>query len=299
MAAGVDETREFERIAAVNAGDLRKMRAADAWLWPSIFSAQALACALVNPGVPIAGCVHVEPGYMSVDGKGLWRLALDAAARNGTRLQLGAFEQMLCDQYNALGPAAPWAKYPIPYDRCRITPSRDTMTWVGFFGAQRDEKGVFLIERLVPPLLEHGFNIVLHDSSGGSSGSGDTRFRMLFGYVENLAAEIAACDLVVTPYNPEPYRTKGSAIVWSALANGVPVIAPRNTASGTLIEQSGAGATFSEFSAPAVLAAILTARDNHAAITECARRASAHWVATHGMQKHVAAMLAALPHGNR
>lgn len=293
--AGADELVEFMRSAECVAEDLRGVRAADAWLWPSIFSSQACACALAAPGVPMAGCVHVEPGYMSRDGKTLWQRAWQEAARTGTRLRIGAFEQMLCEQYNRLNPPLPWAKFPIPYDRCRAPAKRERMTWVGFFGAQRDEKGVFLLESLIPQLLAHGLNIVLHDSSGGSSGSGDARFRTLFGYVEDLASEIANCDLVVTPYNPEPYRTKGSAIVWSALANGIPVVAPRDTASGTLIEQSGAGTTFSEYSAASVLAAILAARDNYAAIAQGAREASERWAAENGMQKHVAAMLAALP----
>ena len=293
--SGEDERSGFERIAGIIADDLRRVRAADAWLWPSIFSSQAYACALVNPAAPICGCVHVEPQYMSNSGAALWRLALGEAARAGARIRLGAFEQMLCDQYSPLMPSIPFAKYPIPYDRCRVPAKRDRMTWVGFFGAQRDEKGVFLLENLIPQLLENGLNIVLHDSSGGSSGSGDARFRTLFGYVEDLAAEIANCDLVVTPYNPEPYRTKGSAIVWSALANGVPVVAPRGTASGTLIEQSGAGTTFGEFSVQSVLAAILAARDDYAALAQHACAFSDRWVAEHGLQKYVDAMLKALP----
>lgn len=289
-----DQLSTFSAIAHTVADDLHRVRRADAWLWPSIFASQAYACALANPGVPIAGCVHVEPEYMSSAGPDLWRHALAEAARAGAQVGLGAFEQMLCDQYRLLTPTGKFAKLPIPYDRCRVRDPRARMTTVGFFGAQRDEKGVFLIQNLVPALLDSGLNIVLHDSSGGSSGSSDARFRMIFGYVEDLAVEIASCDLVVTPYNPEAYRTKGSAIVWSALANGVPVVAPRDTASGALIEQSGAGTTFGEYSAPSVLAAVLEARNNYPAIAQRAREASDRWVKEHGNQHYVDAMLKAL-----
>ncbi len=292
---GAGETAAWIDAAKSIAEDLRKVRRAEAWLWPSMFSIQALACTLVNPAPPIVGCLHVEPGYLARDGSALWRHAFAAAADAGTRLRLGAFEPMLREQYDRLPPPMPFAPLAIPYDRSRPTRQHERMIWVGFFGAQRDEKGVSLIQNLMPRLFECGLNVVLHDSSGGSSGRGDARFRALFGYVEDLAAEIAACDLVVTPYNPETYRTKGSAIVWSAIANGVPVVAPRNTASGSLIEQSGAGTTFAEYSADSVFAALIDARDRYPAIAQCARDASERWLAEHGLQKHVASLLAALP----
>ncbi len=293
-ATGANEFTEFVRAAETIAEDLCAVRPADAWIWPSIFPSQALACALVNPAAPVAGCVHVEPGYLARDGAALWQHAFATAARAGTRLRLGAFEPMLREQYDLLAPPAPFARLAIPYDRSGPPRAHEAMIWVGFFGAQRDEKGVALIESLIPRLFASGLNVVLHDSSGGSSGSGDARFRALFGYVEDLAAEIAACDLVVTPYNPHTYRTKGSAIVWSAIANGVPVVAPRDTASGALIEHAGAGTTFAEYTADSVFAAILAARNNYPSVARDARDASARWMAEHGLQKHVADLLGAL-----
>jgi glycosyltransferase involved in cell wall biosynthesis len=288
------EIAQFKQTAATVAAELRRVRAAEAWLWPSIFASHVHACALLQPGVPIAGCVQVEPHYLSKIGPQLWSLALEETRRIGLRVGLGANEPMLCDRYRPLVAPGTFAQFPVPYDRFRAPLKRDRLKKIGFFGNQRDEKGVFLMERLIAQLLDDDFTIVLHDSSGGSSGSGDDRFRMIFGYVDDLAQEIADCDAVVTPYDPNSYRLKGSAIIWTALANGVPVIAPRDTAPGAWIERAGSGVTFGEFTAQSVFASVVEARNNYPAIEQRARIASARWVEEHGNQKFVEAMLKAL-----
>lgn len=293
LQAASDRNAAFTALAHSVADDLRGLRRADAWFWPSLFASQAYACALVRPGVPVCGNVHVEPRYIGADGDALWAMAFQTAHANGVRLRVGAFEPMLCEQYRPLTADGDFRLLPIPYDRSGSAAVRERLEWIGFFGAQRDEKGVYLIEQLIPQLLER-CKIVLHDSSGGSSGSGNERFRMLFGYVEDLAAEIGGCDLIVTPYDPVAYRTKGSAIVWSALANGVPVVTPGNTASGTLIEQSGAGATFETYSAASVMAAINAVASNYPSVAQHARDAGERWGRENGNRQYVAAMLAAL-----
>ena len=274
------------------ADDLRSTRAADFWIWPSLFASQHYANVLANPRVPIAGCVHVEPAYLNSLGALLWRFSFVEARKHGAQIRTGAFEAMLCGQYMPLAGDGNFRQLPIPYDTINRPEPKENLSTVGFFGNQRNEKGVTLIQNLIPMLLDEGFRIVLHDSSGGSAGSGNDQLRIVLGFVEDLAAEIITCDLVVTPYDPGPYKTKGSAIVWSALANGVPVVAPGGTASGDLIIASGAGTVFDVYSAESVFQAILDARRDYAKISAGARQAGRSWMEAHGLGKYVAAMLA-------
>ena len=274
------------------ADDLQSTRAADFWIWPSMFASQHYANVLANPGVPIAGCVHVEPTYMNSLGGLLWRFSFVEARRRGAQIRTGAFEAMLCGQYLPLAGEGNFRQLPIPYDTIHRPEPMEKLSTVGFFGNQRNEKGVALIQNLIPLLLNQGFRIVLHDSSGSSEGSGDAQLRIVLGFVEDLTAEIITCDLVVAPYDPGPYKTKGSAIVWSALANGVPVVAPGGTASGDLITSSGAGTVFNAYTAESVFQSILDARRDYGKISVAAQKVGRSWMDQHGLGKFVDAMLA-------
>jgi glycosyltransferase involved in cell wall biosynthesis len=62
--------------------------------------------------------------------------------------------------------------------------------------------------------------------------------------------------LVVAPYNPAWYVYNMAGVVMESLSCAVPVVAPRGSSSGNLVESFGAGATFDEFSSPSVIKAI-------------------------------------------
>jgi len=289
--AAADETSAFTRAAGLLAEDLRRARRADLWIWPTLFASQHYACVIADPGIPIAGCIMVEPTYLDSAGRVLWRRSLAEAHSKKVRFALGILEPVLRDEYLPLTADGRLETLPFPFDRIHEPSPGKKLLTVGFFGNQRDEKGVALFGALIDKLLEHGFDIVLHDSSGCSEGQGNPRLRLVLGFVANLPAEIITCDLVVIPYRADEYKYKGSGIVWSALANGIPVVAPYGSAPGKFVEGLGAGKLFDAFTTESVLQAILDARNDYASISRAACGVSASWMKRHGVRKFVEAML--------
>ena len=83
----------------------------------------------------------------------------------------------------------------------------------------------------------------------------------------------------------------GSGIVWDAIASGVPVMVPSDTAPGLLVEETGAGKTISVLSIDAICRAVIDVRQNYEQISMAAFEASRRWHATQGVKPFVAAML--------
>lgn len=59
-----------------------------------------------------------------------------------------------------------------------------------------------------------------------------------------LRARIAACSVVVMPYSVRRYVRRGSALMWGALDEGVPMIAPASTGFGDEISRHGVGFSY-------------------------------------------------------
>ena len=288
-----EELARLIREAELLAADLRKARPAELWIWPTLFASQHYASVIADPGVPITGCMLMEPTYLNRTGNALWRRTLREAHDRGTHFEIGVLEETLYGEYLPLTVDGRLETYPIPYDATGEPRVRQKLTTIGFFGNQRDEKGVALFEPLISQLLQQGYYVVLHDSNDRSEGTSGDRFRLLIGFVQNLAEEIAACDLVIAPYRPEQYRFKGSGLVWSALANGVPVVAPRRSAPGRLVESRGAGKLFDAFTPQSILEAIGDAGRDYVSIADAARQVSLGWSSEHGIRKFVDMLLQA------
>jgi glycosyltransferase involved in cell wall biosynthesis len=274
------------------ADDLRKVRKADIWLWPSIFSSQILACALVRPGVPISGCIHVEPTYQASCGRMQWRYGLLKSRENRLAMNLGVVESMLQQEFSSLMPNGKIECFPIASDGVPTATCKTTLKTIGFFGHQRSEKGAMLLPALIPLLLTNGYQVVVHDSGDMIKASNAPGLTVL-GYVPNLGEEIAKCDLVVTPYDATRYRSKGSGIVWDALASGVPVLAPRATAPGQLVETTGAGRLFDASTQESVLNSIRMVARDYSTVASAAFAVSQTWRNQHGSKRFAAAMLSA------
>jgi glycosyltransferase involved in cell wall biosynthesis len=288
----------FLDVAAMLAQDLRATAKADLWLWPSLFQAQLYACALIKPDAPIAGCIHVEPGFRSSQVGAYWKYAFIKARQAGLRMNLGVSGPILQEEYCELVGNRQFVKsLPLPVPGCPGGAPRPGLKTVGFFGHQRQEKGAELVPLLVSMLLREGYQVVLHDSGnafGGERIPGLTRL----GYVPDLAAEIAKCDLVVVPYEAESYRCRESSIVWEAMASGVPVVVPYGTAPALRVLTSGAGRVFHFPTVDSIYSAITEAKANYEQIASGAYQASQQWHQTHGTEKLVQA-LTRLPSASR
>lgn len=275
----------FLDVAILLAEDLRAVAKADLWLWPSLFNAQLYACALVKPDAFVSGCIHTEPGYMSSQGKAFWRYAFIKAHQAGLKMSIGVPGPVLQQEYGELfGNNQLVQLLPLPNRGYPASEARTGLKTIGFFGHQRQDKGAQLVAPLVSVLLREGYQVILHDSGNlfeSATVPGLTRI----GYVADLAAEIAKCDLAVLPYDANSYRSRESAIVWDALASGVPVVVPNGTASALRLLTSGAGKVFHFPTVDSIHQAIVEAKSDYAQIAAAAFRASQQWRQIHGVAK--------------
>jgi glycosyltransferase involved in cell wall biosynthesis len=283
----------YSRYGNLMTQDLRNTTAADCWLWPSIFAGDIIACTLANPGVPMAGCVHVGSDWNGGDfGRGAlwWRNSLVLAHHARLDLRIGAIEPAHRYEYLPLTLDERFAVFPIPHDGAPISAPKQALRRIGFFGQQRREKGGAIVVKVAAELAARGHSVVLQDSGGGKPPLDSDRIEIL-GYVDQFAEAIAGCDLVVLPYQPDAYRSRGSGVLWEALASGVPVVAPFDTAPGRWIEQTGAGTLFVKFEVDDVLRAVARAGESYAAIAAAAYATSKSWPQRHGMERFVDALL--------
>ena len=280
----------FIDVAILLAEDLRAVRKADLWLWPSLFHAQLYACALFKPAAFVSGCIHTEPEFMSSQGAACWRYAFIKAGQAGLRLNIGVPGPILQQEYDALfGSSQSVQLLPLPNPGHPCATPRTALKTIGFFGHQRQEKGAASVPALVSALLNDGYQVLLHDS-GNAFGPEQITGLTRIGYVADLAAEIARCDLAVVPYDAKSYRSRESGIVWDALASGVPVVVPYGTAPALRVLASGAGKVFHFPTVESIRQAIGEASIDYRQIAAAAFRASQQWGQTHGTAKLVQAL---------
>lgn len=281
----------FIDVATALAQDLRAAAKADLWLWPSLFPVQLYACALIDPDASIAGCIHLDPGYRSSMGGAYWRYAFIKASQAGLRMNLGTSGPILQQEYGALfGNHQSVQLLPLPVLGHPGNAPRTYLKTIGFFGHQRQEKGAQLVPPLVSILLQEGYQVILHDS-GNAFGSEQVPGLTRIGYVPDLAAEIAKCDLAVVPYAAESYRSRESGIVWDALASGVPVVAPHGTAPGLRVLKNGSGKVFHFPTVGSIHHAIVEAKMDYDQIAAAAFRTSQKWSQTQGTGRLVQALV--------
>lgn len=275
----------FIDVAVMLTEDLRATTKADLWIWPSLFPAQLYACALLKAGVPVSGCIHAEPDFKSSLGAASWKYALIKASRAGLRLNLGVSGPVLQQQYQTLfGVEQAIPVLPVPVKGYPGSTARTALGTIGFFGGQRTEKGVHLIPALISTLLSDGYRVVLHDSAG-SLGSEQVPGLTRIGYVSDLTAEVAKCDLIVLPYDASAYRSRESSIVWDALASAVPVVVPAASAPARRVLAKGAGKLFGAATVDGIRQAISEARADYRQIADAAFSASQTWGETEGVSR--------------
>ena len=275
----------------LTANELMKTRAADMWLWPSLYSHQLLACAMTKTKALISGCVHHPPGFFSPEDTAWWRYGFMRARKAGLNLKVGAIEPVTASLFVPLTVDGKFLLFPFPNDGPQTVVEHQTAKTIGVFGSQREEKGALFLRPLLEKLAADGYEVILHDSSQNDSDYGELLGVVRLGYVMDLDAEIAKCDLVLVPYHPDSYRHRGSGIVMSALANGIPVVAPFGSAPGKLVEQTGAGTLFTTYSLDSIYAAVQSAINGYAAIAKAAYGVGCQWQEQHGIKKFMDAMI--------
>lgn len=283
----------FQRKCESVAEDLRSVEAADLWIWPTLRGYNLHACTQAGIGAPVVGCIHQDPGIAvgSMSAR-LWRVAFLAAERQGLRFTVGSIEPELCRRFAPLVPPGRLIAIPQPFEGPPIAQPKAALARIGFFGKQRKEKGVELMAPLFERLIGDGYAITLQNSHKDYPLPTPPQIELL-EFVEDFPATVAACDLVVLPYDPQEYARKGSGILAQCLALGIPVIGPAGTLPGALIEQHGLGPLFPAPTVEAIYGAIRRAGQNYPAFADNAWRAAHEFAKRNGVARFAEAFLAA------
>lgn len=272
--------------------ELQTVRDADVWLWPTIRPSEIEACARLGVKARIAGCVYWDPGVetSSIEAQ-IWRQVLLHASDAGVTVTLASVEAELRHRFMRIVPDGRFVVIPHPVDGPPIAEPKTELKRIGFFGHQREEKGAKMMRSLLTRLLGDGYAITFHNSDK------DFPFPDVPGierleYVEDIAVPIAACDLVVLPYDVKQYMARGSGILMECLALGVPVTAPIGTLPGRIIEQAGVGPLFRISQVNPIYGAVKTAHRNYQFWAGNAHRNAANFCRRNGVARFGSAMLA-------
>lgn len=288
----------FERHARTLAEDMSAIPGDSVWIFPSLFATQLFATALARNATHVSGCLHVPADDMYAQSRVNWRTALVACRSKGVSLHLGVLEPELRPEYQALANLDfDIRQFPIPYDSPFSDRSaRAACHVLGFFGLQRDEKGLGRVMELTEGLLARGFKVVFHDSLGRGGPRPHPSLSVL-GHVPSLGEAIARCDAVILPYSVEHYRSKGSGILWECLAAGVPVVAPLGSTMGRWLNRFDCGVCYAEGEASAVYKAVELLARNYEFYARNAELASRWWATAHGIDRFVGSLLPTDPGG--
>lgn len=276
------------------AQDLRKLREADGWFWPLIRPQDIAACATLRVKVPMVGCVFWDPGVETRTLTAqLWREALLSARTAGLNLTLASFEPEIRQRFMPIVPNGRFVTIPQPAEAKPLPAPCTALRRIGFFGHQRDEKEARGMIALLRELVARGFHVTFQNSSHYTP-SPKVEGVETIGFVDDLTAEIARCDLVVLPYDIMRYHARDSGLLVEALALGIPVTAPFGTLPGRIIEGFQVGPLFTANGAGAILRAIQQGVQNYAFYARNAHRNALDYTKKNNSKRCAAAIIALL-----
>ncbi len=256
--------------------------------FPTLKPTEFLAYSHVGRAGSMVGIVHAPPGLHSVHSSNIWANACANVQQRGLRVKLGVLEPMLADFLRTYSDRLPIdiAPFPLDSDSRQNHPARPQS--IGFFGNQREERGLAVIAPLVQRLLAAGYRVAVHDTRGQFNADGDNpNLRVLSGFLPDLGAVMAQCDIIVCPVSWANYALRPSGIVAMSLACGVPCIAAAGTLSAATYYEHGSIVCYHDLGVDGIMQAILRMAQDYPRIAGCAREAAQFWRATHGVDKAI------------
>lgn len=262
--------------------DLRGVSRAGPWVWPTLFAYQLAAAVRADAGVrQCAGAWWLPRSPAGVAARS-WAASARALVGRSSDFLVGAYDAEIADAHRAFAAEPPIETLPCPHDGARRPAATARLARIGFFGRQREERGLSLIPSLVKALLARGYEVVVQDS-GGSVGTSNTHPKLrVLPFVPDFGAEIAACDLVVWPSHAEPYVQRYSGVVAETIASGVPVAVPSGCLPAALAARFGCPLFFHEHSVASILEAIDEAAADYPAFAARALAAADAWHRVNG-----------------
>jgi hypothetical protein len=178
----------------------------------------------------------------------------------------------------------PVETFPVALDGPSRHGYTNALSTIGFFGSQREERGLDVIVPLAEQLLALGYKVVLHDTNGRfTNQAGNPHLRVLDRFVDDLQAEMAACDVVICPMRRESYAHRLSGIVCNAISCGIPVVLPAGTLAAARFQELGSIVCYLQHSTAGILHALQELERQYPRHAEAAQRAALQWRRTQGV----------------
>lgn len=158
---------------------------------------------------------------------------------------------------------------------------------IACLGYSKPEKGTHLVPDLIDGIGRRvpgaAFQVQLmgHDSTlmaqvrKGLAKRDDTTLIEGPMPAQQMVEVMQQASLMLLPYDPVTYRSRGSALFTEASVLGVPVVVPADTAIGEEARRRGFGEVFEQPSAPAIAAACCRALARLPELTDAARQEAA------------------------
>lgn len=291
---GSDPYPTLEAIARTAALELSSAPPAQLNLFPTLTPLEFLAYSQSDIVTPLVGMAHGDPAFQRPFAARLWVTAAANVKRRGLPFRLGAIDPSIADYLRTYLGGMPVLPFPIVQDGARKQHYRASVRTIGFFGAQREERGMALLPALSERLLALGYQVVLHDTEGQlRPHSAPSNLRLMSGFVADLHDAMTQCDLVVCPMRRENYLHRISGVVCDAVSSGVPLVLPAGTLSAVRFYPLGSSTCYHEHSVEAILQAIETLAADYPAHAAAAERAAKRWPEQHGVENFVDAVLQA------
>ena len=291
---GVYNLEALEVLAQVTALELASAEPADLSLFPTLTALQLAAWSLLERGGPMAALVHQPPEDDHPLGGELWAEAAARVRTRGLQVAIGAIDPVIGVLLRGAGDALPVFDWPMPLDGSPKQHYLPHIGTIGFFGYQRVERGITLIPALTDALLDAGYRVLIHDTLGQFQPRDSiAKLQLINGFVSDLGAAMAPCDLVVCTMQPERYRRRTSGIACTAVACGVPLVLPAGTLSAQRYETLGSVALYGEQTVHSVLSAVQISGRDYPQRAQAARRGALLWCQSHGTERFIDAVLAA------
>jgi hypothetical protein len=322
----------FHETAHATAEDLARLdcRAGDIVFFNSVLPAQLMGCIEwmaslaperrplavvefgVEPGLEVGagpdGPRYVVPPPEINPRPTLLRLAGRSLPVAGAGIHLATFHPIASAAF-ASALERPVAVLPFPYRADRPLRNRGGKRpiTIAALGHQSLLKGYHLLPEIAERLLASSGDtrMFVHNGDPGALPDTDAALRRLAAANPRFRLDerrvdwrgwndlLDAANLILCPYEAGRYRLSHSGLVAEALANAIPLIVPDDTALASLLnEYGGAGASFAEFSAAAIVAAVERVLGAFDHTCDLALAAARRWEATQGPDRLVDAILA-------
>jgi hypothetical protein len=268
--------------------ELASATPADLSLFPTLRSLEFAAFSLLENPAPMIGMVHLEPNFEHPHASRLWAMAADRVLQRNLNVTVCAIDPLIGDFLRTYSDSLPVIEMPVPLGGKPKLQYAQSLDIIGFFGHQREERGLAIIPPLVDKLLGLGYKVVIHDTRGRFSAKGTpSNLRLFNSFVGDLNLEMAKCDLVVCLMHWNRYLHRSSGIACTAIASGVPFVLPAGTLSAVRFCNPGSAACYYEHSIDGVMEAIQRIDSNYPKYTAAAKQGAMNWNKNHGVERFV------------